>query len=218
MLKEIYLNKDYSKTHLLYKQTTTIRNVGRYWRKYLFDTMSLVAIKKAPQEHLLPSVFDNVANEEEFKTAFFKMMHLVKILATLQDYFDLNRRYLNIANVMIFEDEQVKLDLVPKQFFASAIEKLYLSAYSSSAELEQDCKMEDICPDLKFDKEDIVARLNKELGIELENIDEAYSEVEKRRYDRFKTMVDTRFTDNDLLQLLYDFDSRNDDDPSSKIG
>lgn len=217
LLKEIYLNKDYSKAHLLYKQTTAVSNVGRYWRRYLFDTVSLVAIKKAPWKHLLPSVFDNVTNEEELKTAFFQMMHLIKNLATLQDYFDLNRRYLNIANVMIFGDEQVKLDLVPKQFFASAIEELYLSAYTPSAELEHDCKMENICPALKFDKEDVVARLNEELGIELDNIDEAYSEVEKRRYDRFKTMVGTRFTDNDLLQLLDDFDSRNDDEISKKV-
>lgn len=217
LLKEIYLNKDYSKAHLLYRQTTAVSNVGRYWRRYLFDTVSLVAIKNAPRKHLLPSIFDNVTNEEELKTAFFQMMHLIKNLATLQDYFDLNRRYLNIANVMIFGDEQVKLDLVPKQFFASAIDELYQSAYTPSAELEHDCNMEDICPALKFDKEDVVARLNEELGIELDDIDDAYSEVEKRRYDRFKMMVDTRFTDNDLLQLLDDFDSRNDDEISKKV-
>ncbi len=216
-LKEVYLNKDYSNVHLLYKQTMAVKNTGRYWRRYLFDTVSSAAIKKAPREHLLPSIFDNVANEEEFKTAFFKMMHLIKNLATLQDYFDLNRRYLNIANVMIFEDERVKLDLVPKQFFASAIEELYLSAYTPSAELEQDCKIDDICPALRFDKDDVVARLKNELGIELDNIDDAYSEVEKRRYDRFKSMVDTRFTDNKLLQLLDDFDNRNDDEISKKV-
>lgn len=77
--------------------------------------------------------------------------------------------------------------------------------------------MEDICPALKFDKEDVVARLNEELGIKLDNIDEAYSEVEKRRYDRFKMMVDKRFTDKDLLQLLDDFDNRNDDEIGEKV-
>ena len=217
LLKEVYLNKDYSKAIYLYKQTCAINNVGRYWRKYLFDTVSIKAIKKAPREHLLPSLFDKVTNEEEFKQAFFQMMHLIKNVATLQDYFDLNRRYLNIANVMIFEDEQVKLDLVPKHFFASAIDELYQSAYMPSDELEHDCKIEEICPALKFDEKEVVERLKKELGIELENIDEAYTEVEKRRYDRFKTMVDTRFTDKDLLQLLDDFDKRNDDEISKKV-
>ena len=217
LLKEVYLKKDYSKAIYLYKQTSAISNVGRYWRKYLFDTVSTKAIKNAPREHLLPTVFDNVTSEEEFKRAFFQMMHLIKNVATLQDYFDLNRRYLNIANVMIFEDEQVKLDLVPKQFFASAIDELYQSAFSPSEELEYDCKIEEICPALKFDEKEVVERLKKELGIELENIEEAYTEVEKRRYDRFKTMIDTRFTDKDLLQLLDDFDKRNDDEISKKV-
>lgn len=217
LLKEVYLNKDYSKAFRLYRQTFEISNVGKFWRKYLFDTTSTKAIKNAPREHFLPSLFDNVTSEEEFKRAFFQMMHLIKNVATLQDYFDLNRRYLNIANVMIFEDEQVKLDLVPKQFFASAIDELYLSAYTPSDELEHDCRIEEICPALKFDEKEVVERLKKELGIELENIDEAYTEVEKRRYDRFKTMVDTRFTDKDLLQLLDDFDKRNDDEISKKV-
>ena len=217
LLKDVYLNKDYSKAHLLYKQTTKISNVGRYWRRYLFDTVSLVAIKNAPQEHLLPSVFDNVTTEEELKAAFFQMMHLIKNLATMQDYFDLNRRYLNIANVMIFEDEQVKLDLVPKHFFASAIDELYHSAYTQSAELELNCGMEDICPALRFNEEDVVARLCKELGIELKTIEEAYAIANNQRYDRFKAMVDNRFTDNDLLQLLDDFDSRNDDEIRKKV-
>lgn len=217
LLKDVYLYKDYTKVLPLYKQTDAISNVGRYWRKYLFDTVSKKAIKKAPQEHLLPSIFDNIANEEEFKTAFFHMMHLIKTIATLQDYFDLNRRYLNISNVVIFEDEQVKLDLVPKQFFASAINELYRAAYSVSEELEQDCKIEEICPALKFDEKDIVSRLNKELGIELETIEQAYKEVDRHRYDRFKTMVDTRFTNEDLLGLLDDFDNRNDDEIKKKV-
>lgn len=217
LLKDVYLQHDYSKAFPLFKQTSVIKNVGRYWRKYLFDTTSAKAIRNTPREHLLPSFFDNVTTEEEFKTAFFQMMHLVKNVATLQDYFDLNRRYLNIANVMIFEDEQVRLDLVPKQFFAAAIDELYQSAYTPSAELERDCKIEDICPALRFNEAEVVNRLNKELGIELENIDDAYSEVDKRRYDRFKTMVETRFTDNDLLELLDDFDSRNDDEISKKV-
>jgi hypothetical protein len=217
LLRDVFLNKDYGKTPLLFKQTKALSNVGRIWRKYLFDTSAEAAIKKAPLKHLQPGLFSNITSEGEFKTAFFQMMHLVKNLATLQDYFDLNRRYLNIANVMIFEDEQVKLDLVPKQFFASAIEELYDAAYSPSDLLEQDCNMEEICPALKFNETEIVTRLNEELGVELKTIDEAYSEVDKRRYERFKTMIDTRFTNDDLLGLLDDFDNRNDDEISKKV-
>ena len=217
LLKEVFLYKNYNKTLLLLKQTKAIKNVGRFWRKYLFDTVSEAAIKIAPENHLLPNIFSNVASTEDFNTAFFKMMHLIKNLATLQDYFDLNRRYLNIANVIIFEDEQVKLDLVPKQFFASAISELYLLAYTSSEKLEYDCPIEEICSALKFNEKEVVERLNKELDIKLNTISDAYTEVEKRRYDRFKTMIDTRFTDDDLQKLLDDFDNRNDDEISKKV-
>ncbi|MBR4651078.1 MAG: AlwI family type II restriction endonuclease [Prevotella sp.] len=217
LLRDVYLDKNYSKVIDIYKQTKSLSNVGRIWRRYLFDTSAENAIKKSPKEHLLANIFDNVTSEDEFKTAFFKMMHLVKNLATLQDYFDLNRRYLSIANVMIFQDGQVKLDLVPKQYFASAIDELYKVAYSESNELEQNCEIEEICSALKFDEKDVVERLQKELGIDIKTIDEAYSEVEKLRYDRFKAMVDTQFTNDKLLGLLDDFDKRNDEDINKKV-
>lgn len=217
MLKEVFLEGKIENAHVLYKLTQNISNVGGLWRALLFDTSSVKAIKKDPKAHLNESAFSHVRDENDLKDVFFKSLHTIKAKATLHDYYDLNRRYLGIANVILFEDGQVKLDLVPKQFFAFAIDELYKSAYSASDLLEYDCKMEEICPALKFDEKEVVDRLNKELGIELETIDEAYSEVEKRRYDRFKTMVDTRFTNDNLLGLLDDFDNRNDDEISRKV-
>lgn len=217
MLKQVFLEGKIENAHLLYKLTQNISNVGGLWRALLFDTSSVKAIKKNPKAHLNESVFSHVRDENDLKDIFFKTLHTIKAKATLHDYYDLNRRYLGIANVILFEDGLVKLDLVPKQFFASAIDELYKSAYSASDLLEHNCKMDEICPALKFDEKEVVDRLNKELGIELETIDEAYSEVEKRRYDRFKTMVNTRFTNEELLGLLDDFDNRNDDEISRKV-
>lgn len=217
MLKQVFLEGKIENAHLLYKLTQNISNVGGLWRALLFDTSSVKAIKKNPKAHLNESVFSHVRDENDLKDIFFKTLHTIKAKATLHDYYDLNRRYLGIANVILFEDGLVKLDLVPKQFFASAIDELYKSAYSASDLLEHNCEMDEICPALKFDEKEVVDRLNKELGIELETIDEAYSEVEKRRYDRFKTMVNTRFTNDELLGLLDDFDNRNDDEISRKV-
>ena len=217
MLKEVFLEGKIENAHVLYKLTQNISNVGGLWRALLFDTSSVKAIKKDPKAHLNESVFSHVRDENDLKDVFFKTLHTIKAKATLHDYYDLNRRYLGIANVILFEDGLVKLDLVPKQFFASAIDELYNFAYIISDELEHDCKIEEICPALKFDEKDIVARLSAELGIELKTIDDAYLENEKLRYDRFKTMVDTRFTNDNLLGLLDDFDNRNDDEISKKV-
>ena len=35
-------------------------------------------------------------------------------MATLSDYFDLNRRYFNITDTIIFENRIIKLDIIPK--------------------------------------------------------------------------------------------------------
>lgn len=215
-MKRVFVDGNYNYCIDIYKATKDVK-IGKWWRQYLFDTTSEKAIKNDPLIHLRKSLFTNVQNERQFKEMFFQIMHLFKAKATLSDYADLNRRYFGITQIFVFEDEQVKLDLVPKQFFASAIDELYQTAYTPSDKLEQDCKMEEICPALKFNKEEVVERINEELGIELETIDEAYSEVEKRRYDRFKTMVDTRFTNDDLLGLLDDFDNRNDNEISKKV-
>ena len=217
MLKEVFLEGKIENAHLLYKLTQNISNVGGQWRALLFDTPSVKAIKKNPKAHLNESIFSHVRDEKDLKDVFFKTLHTIKAKATLHDYYDLNRRYLGIANVILFEDGLVKLDIVPKQFFAAAIDELYKSAYSESDLLEQDCKIEEICPALKFDEKDIVARLSAELGIELKTIDEAYLVDEKLRYDRFKTMLDTRFTNDDLLGLLDDFEKRNDVEISRKV-
>ena len=43
--------------------------------------------------------------------------------ATLSDYFDLNRRYFNITDTIIFEDRMIKLDMIPKYYFKEDVYK-----------------------------------------------------------------------------------------------
>ena len=91
--------------------------ISNYWIKYLFDTNSRVALVRNAEAHIKPTDFDNVTTENEFRTAFFKLMQLFKAKATLRDYFDLNRRYFKTTDIVLFEDGVVKLDVVPKHFF-----------------------------------------------------------------------------------------------------
>ena len=44
-------------------------------------------------------------------------MHVFKAKATLSDYFDLNKRYLKTTDTILFEDEEVKFDVIPQCFF-----------------------------------------------------------------------------------------------------
>lgn len=125
-------------------------------------------------------------------------------------FFDLNRRYLGLSNTLIFEDGLVRLDIIPKHLFRMANSELYNLAYSEALNLTEDCSIEAISPALKFKEEAIIDSLNKELGIHLSSIKEAYHVVDNQRHARFKKMVSSKFTDDILLKLLEDFDKRND--------
>lgn len=59
---------------------------------------------------------NNISDEASFKKTFFNIMHLFKAKATLSDYLDLNRRYIKTTDVVLFEDNTIKLDIIPKHF------------------------------------------------------------------------------------------------------
>jgi hypothetical protein len=139
-------------------------------------------------------------------------MHLFKAKATLFDYFDLNKRYIKITNIILFEDDRVKLDILPKYFFNSVADKLYADAYYPSKLLFDDCHLENISKYLIFDKSNMLESINNELGINLNSIEDVRIIIEDERYKRFNYLVDTKFTDEKILLLLDYFEKRKDAD------
>ena len=200
----------------VYSSTRDIK-IGKWWRKYIFDTTSETAISNFPFEHLNHTVFDSVSNEDEFKKAFFKIMHLFKAKATLSDYLDLNRRYIKTTDIVLFEDDTVKLDIVPKYFFKSVMEQLYLDIFTPSNLLYENCSMEDISACLVVSDDIIIEGINAELGINATTIDVARAALEDTRYQRLQHLIDTKFTDEKLLSLLDYFEARNDSEIRSMV-
>ncbi|MDE6091079.1 MAG: AlwI family type II restriction endonuclease [Duncaniella sp.] len=209
-LKQLFVDNNPDAAIKVYNISKKIQ-VGRYWRELLFDTISPKAIKNDPLAHLNVTEFTTANTETKFKEVFFKYLHLYKVKSTLYDYFDLNRRYIKLSNIILFENGQLKYDLVPKPFFTSAMHELYKLAYSEAENLEQLTSLEDICPALKLNEQHLLDALNNELGTNLNSIDEVSSEAKKQKYERFNNMITTRFSDDQLIKLLNDFDSRNDD-------
>lgn len=186
--------------------------IGKLWRSYLFDTISTKLIEKDPIKHIKRNAFSDVSNEQDFKIAFFKVMHLMKAKATLSDYLDLNRRYIKTTEVIIFEDELVKIDIIPKQFFNSVIDRLYSSAFEESDLLFAACELTDIDPVLTVNETAIIEGINAEFNVNVTSIDEAYRIVNENRYQRFNHLIDEKFTDDKLIILLDLFKSRNDNE------
>lgn len=215
-LRTVYLQGDRSALVAVFSATKDI-NIGLWWRKYLFDTPSLRAIQQNPAEHLCPTRFDFVASELDFKMAFFETMHLLKAKATLKDYCDLNRRYIKLSDIILFADDQIKLDIVPQHFFGSIDDELYLLAYTAAPNLFENCTMEEISPCLVVDDGALIREINEELGAHATTVGELRQVLEDNRYERFSHLIDEKFTDDKLLQLLDAFEVRNDGEIQSMV-
>lgn len=215
-LHRVFVLNDIDNLISVYDATRDIK-IGKWWRNYLFDTTSEKAISNHPVTHLKTTLFNEVEDENTFKIAFFKIMHLFKAKATLSDYLDLNRRYIKTTDVVLFEDDTIKFDIVPKHFFKSVAAKLYQDAFTSSELLYEDCDMPEISECLIVNDDTIVAGINEELGINVSDMQSARAALEDTRYQRLQHLIDTKFTDDKILSLLDCFETRNDDEIRSMV-
>lgn len=217
-LHAVYIEKDISRIVELFESIKAFQSsISIKWKRLLFGVSTTKAVKSDPIGHLLALPEEFISSEENFKSFFFKTMHLFKAKATLEDYLDLNRRYLGLTNCFLFEDSQVKLDIVPKQYFKNAISELYQQAFENCDLLFTNCSMAQICPSLAFEEEKIIRGLKEDLGIDILNIGDAYSEVDRIRYNRLNKIIDQEFSDEKLLKLLDCFVKRNDAEISRMV-
>ncbi len=212
----VYMQQDYSRITPLFEAINSL-STSIKWKAITFNTNHASIVKKDPISSILPLPEKITQSEKSFKEFFYLTMHLNKAKSMLEDYLDLNRRYLGLTNCFIFEDEQVRLDIVPKHFFNTSISELYCLAYEECNLLFENCSFSDICPALTFNEDEIIDGINKELGIHIENIEEAYDEVDKVRYDRFNKLIDEKFSNEKLLKLLDNFDNRTDSEISQMV-
>lgn len=217
-MHSVYMDKNESRILPLFEAVKKLSSgCSLKWKQLLFESSIISVIEKNPNENIKELPQEVVESEEEFKRFFYITMHLFKAKATLEDYFDLNRRYLNLSNCFIFDEGKVKFDIVPRQFFRPIADGLYEHAYEASELLHQYCPLDSINPMLKFNEANVISGINTEFGTDLTDISEAFNEVERQRYDRFNAMLDRKFNKKTIIRLLNDFDSRNDSEINSLV-
>ena len=146
----------------------------------------------------------------ELKEVFFKYLHVFKAMATLSDYFDLNRRYFNITDTLIFEDRMIKLDMIPKYYFKEIMDVLYKETFRRDDNLRADIELETISEAFELDISKVYESLSKDLGITIKSPEQAATYVNDERYRRFNTLIDKKFNDFVLIELLNCFEKRDD--------
>ena len=131
--------------------------------------------------------------------------------ATLADYADLNRRYAKTADVLLFEDNEVKLDIVPHYFFSSVMPKLKGIAFSVANRLADNTALSEISPCLVINEKIIIAAINKELGISVTDLEDAKGILEATLSDSTnQRRMEMEPVSRHLGQHLVTSDNKND--------
>lgn len=212
LLKAIFIEKrnpNYLKTFEIISNITGKSSI--HWKNLIFKTNKKESVKKDKEKSINENCpFKVSKNEDEFKKVFFKYLHTFKAMATLEDYFDLNRRYLALTENFIFEDSLIKLDIFPKYYFKECISNLIDEAFIEDKNLKTDIELFEISDSLKVNLNKIYSNLSKDLKIKITNPDEANKYIQDERYKRFNELIKNKFTDETLLNLLEYFEKRED--------
>ena len=209
---KVFIENDLSCIYEMYEIVQSLK-LKRYWNSLLFiKSTTRMSVRKKPQTCLKDNSFFSVQTEKEFRYLFFKYLHLFKVKATLADYFDLNRRYFKTTDIFIFEEDRVSFDLIPKYYFLDKIEELYQEAFLSldNDKLHANCSLKQINKCLEIDRDFITQGLQSEFGCSISNITDAQILLEKKKYERFNKLIDEKFSIEQLVQILRDFEERND--------
>lgn len=210
-LKKVFLDGEGEYASLFIATKNINQKPGILWRRLLFRLSNIGAVRKNGKASICRECpFINCTNEMELKKVFFKYLHVFKAMATLLDYFDLNRRYLNITDTIIFENSIIKLDIIPKYYFKEIIDVLYEEAFSKSNDLGSNISLENISEAFNFDISKVYKALSEDLDITISSSEQAAIYVNDERYRRFNYLINKKFTDSVLIELLNCFKERND--------
>lgn len=210
-IKHIFLDNLDNYEDLLNAIDKVSKKPGRLWKNLIFKTINKKDIRQNGKETISKTCpFLICSNEKELKEVFFKYLHVFKAMANLSEYFDLNRRYFNITDIMLFEEGNIKLDMFPKYYFKEIIDVLFEEAFTACDNLTSSTSLHEISEVFNFDIAKVYSLLSKKLGIQIETPEEASKIINDERHKRFNLLIDEKFSDSILIELLGYFKTRND--------
>lgn len=188
-----------------------------YWKQLLFNTSVSSKIEREGTKTVNDITLFKATTEREFKEEFFRLLHLFKAKSLLDDYLDLNRRYFKTTDTVIFQDEKVKLGIVPNCFFSVVKNDLFDIAFVESNRLSSNCDLADIDEIFDITQDKIITKVEELYGVQAHSIYDVQTFVDKERYDRLNKMIDEKFTDENIIALMTMFENRSDNDIRSMV-
>lgn len=220
-LKKIYWEKDLSNDNIneLYNLvSTTTGKAFSYWKKLLFAKQTTKFQVKKDGANILRTEYNpfvKVASLEQLKRYFFTHLHVFKTMATLDDYCDLNMRYIKLTDVVLFEDETVRLDAIPKVYFnQTTANKIYEEgAFSIHKRKREETTLEEIYPTLSKELEyKTISTIKEKFNLtSITDDSELTKHIQNERINRFHKLIEERFSNDKLLKIIELIEKRKDE-------
>lgn len=195
-------------------------NARMLWQDYLFMGYRINKIDEEFDKRFKELDISLPKNIIDFKKEFFIKLHLFKWKVNLKDFFDLNKRYFSLTDIIKFEDEKIELDILPKYYFKNIIDDLlneklledndYLNKFYS------DIPIENISPYYNINIDNVINNINEELGTNL-TVNNINTYIKNEKLKNFNELIDNKFKTTDLIRILEQIKNRNDEELNSYI-
>lgn len=193
-------------------QSNKNSKVAKYWKDY-FGYSTKAIFTDEWREYIKTTRIFNAKDKIEFNTEFFRIMHTAKWKATLEDYADLNRRYFSLTDIILFKDNRVELDILPRYYFLNIAEELLNTKFLNTKEykeyIEKDIKFEEIYDCLDININDIITQIRVDYPESKISLDNVKDFIQDEREKRFEELIDKRFKKENLIELFRNIENDN---------
>lgn len=193
------------------EQTKKNSKVAKYWKDYLRYSPRMLTEEYLEEIKEIPLF--NFKDKKEYAIEFFKVMHTAKWKATLEDYADLNKRYISLSDIVIFDDDKIELDVFPKYFFLNISKEIVNTPILSKEEYNnfilEDIEFNKIYNCLDINVDDVIIQIQADYPDKVVSKDSIKTFIEDEKLRRFNELIDTKFSENQLIKLFNDIE-RND--------
>ena len=193
-------------------QSNKNSKVAKYWKDY-FGYSTKAIFTDEWKEYIKTTRIFNAKDKIEFNTEFFRIMHTAKWKATLEDYADLNRRYFSLTDIILFKDNRVELDILPRYYFLNIAEELLNTKFLNKKEykeyIEKDIKFEEIYDCLDININDIITQIRVDYPESKISLDNVKDFIQDEREKRFEELIDKRFKKENLIELFRNIENDN---------
>lgn len=205
-LKATVLQDDLSKISILLDGIKKLpSNVQKYWKNIIFTEESLATRKTS--EYRLKISFDS---EQQLRKFFFIHMHTFKTLATLDDYADLNLRYLRLSDILYTQGLKIQFTTLANIFFTKNIQQIETQMFipTTSENLHSVTKIYEIFTNIFDSDAEIFEAFSARYKVDIDNIEDAKNIQDKERIKQFDTLIQNQFSIENLITILYLFTQR----------